>query len=157
MFKGQTELAQAWTVMGQRIKTCSTVSTSSPQTGQLMLGIGNLLLRISRTGRDLQTILQRRSLSLSCILLFHNIFQYASCIGPNEVLLCCIFNIYADFTVNSLDGPCPQHKVSHFEEAGIWILRIFIVDWLSNKSKKISPYPIVLSHGGWAQLLARCL
>ena len=103
-----------------------------------MLGIGNLLLRISRTGRDLQTILQRRSLSLSCILLFHNIFQCSSCIDPSEVLLCCIFNIYADFTVNSPDGPCPQHKVSHFEEAGMWILRILIADRVSNKSKIFS-------------------
>ncbi|KAM3699834.1 hypothetical protein ACJW31_05G055800 [Castanea mollissima] len=114
--------------MGQRIKTCSTVSTSSPQSGQLMSRIGNLLLRVSRTRRDLQTILQRRSLSLSCILLFHNNFQSASCIGPREVLLCCIFNTYADFTINSPDGLCPQHKVSHFEEARIWILRILIAD-----------------------------
>ena len=103
-----------------------------------MLGIGNLLLRISRTERDLQTILQRRSLSLSCILLFHNIFQYSSCIGPSEVLLCCIFNIYADFTVNSLDGLSPRHKVSRFEEARMWILRILIADRVSNKSKIFS-------------------
>ena len=140
MLKGQTELAQAWTVMGQRIKTCSTVSTSSPQTRQLMSRIGNFLLRVSRIERDLQTILQRKSLSLSCVLLFHNIFQSASCIGPNEVLLCCIFNIYADFTVNSPNGLCPQHKVSHFGETGIWILRILITNWVLNKFKKISLY-----------------
>ena len=138
MFNGQIKLAQAWTVMGHRIKTCSTVSTSSPQTGQLMLGIGNLLLRISRTGRELQTILYRRILSLSFILLFHNIFQYSPCIGPSEVLLCCIFSIYADFTVNSPDGLRPQHKVSHFKEVGMWILRILIADWVSNKSKIFS-------------------